>query len=166
MAREVLLGRVVGVHGLDGSLKIESYTEPRANIFRYRPWRVVGVGREMAVDKPAGRAQGKGMVARLSEVGDRDAAAAWVGADIYVARDQLPPAAPGEYYWADLEGLQVTTTEGVDLGRVSHLFSTGANDVMVVRGDRERLVPFIPGGAVVRVDLEAGLIEVDWDPAF
>ncbi len=166
MAREVLLGRVVGVHGLDGSLKIESYTEPRANIFRYRPWRIVGMGREMAVNEPAGRAQGKGMVARLPEVGDRDAAAGWVGADIFVARENLPPAAPGEYYWVDLEGLLVRTTEGVDLGRVSHLFSTGANDVMVVRGDLERLVPFVPGRTVVRVELDAGLIEVDWDPAF
>lgn len=166
MAREVVLGRIVGVHGLDGGLKIESYTAPRDNIFRYRPWRIVGAGREMAVSQPQGRAQGRGLVARIHEVGDRDAAAAWVGAEIRVDRAQLPAPAPGSYYWTDLEGLRVRNIDGHELGRVSHLFATGSNDVLVVRGERERLIPFVEGSAVLRVDLEGGVIEVDWDPAF
>ena len=81
-------------------------------------------------------------------------------------RDRLPPPAPGEYYWADLEGLAVETTEGVPLGKVSHLFETGANDVMVVEGERKRLLPFVTGQYIVSVDFEAGRIVVDWDPDF
>lgn len=164
--RQVLLGRIVGVFGVDGWVKLHSFTEPRENIFRYRPWTLRGPAGESTVAAPQGRAQGKGVVARLDGVGDRDAAAALVGTEIWVARAVLPKARKGEYYWADLEGLAVRTVEGVDLGRVSHLFATGANDVMVVRGERERLIPFVPGQAVAKVDLDAGVVEVDWDPAF
>jgi 16S rRNA processing protein RimM len=97
---------------------------------------------------------------------DRERAATLVGQQICVGRDQMPPTEEGEYYWADLEGLRVVTTGGRELGRVDRMMETGANDVMVVSGDRERLIPFIQGQYVKRVDLEAELIEVDWDPDF
>jgi 16S rRNA processing protein RimM len=164
--RQVLLGRIVGVFGVEGWVKLHSFTEPRENIFRYKPWTLRGPAGESTVDKPQGRAQGKGVVARLCGVDDRDAAAALVGTEIWVPREALPKPRKGEYYWADLEGMAVRTVEGVDLGRVSHLFATGANDVMVVQGDRERLIPFVVGLQVVAVDVDARCIEVDWDPAF
>ena len=66
----------------------------------------------------------------------------------------------------DLEGLRVVTLEGVELGHVSHLFSTGANDVMVVRGERERMLPFVQPDYVKSVDFDSGTITVDWDPGF
>jgi len=78
----------------------------------------------------------------------------------------LPAPAAGEYYWADLVGLKVVTTEGVELGQVEHMMATGANDVMVVKGERERLLPFLPGRFVNEVDLAGGRIVVDWDPDF
>ena len=78
----------------------------------------------------------------------------------------MPPLAPGEYYWADLEGLRVVTLDGVELGTVDHLFATGANDVLVVHGARERLLPFVRGTVVVEIDLDARLLRVDWDPEF
>jgi len=83
-----------------------------------------------------------------------------------VSRSQLPPPKPGEYYWVDLEGLAVQTVEGVVLGTVSHLFDTGANPVIVISGERERLVPFVTDQYVKSVDFDAGLIVVDWDPDF
>jgi 16S rRNA processing protein RimM len=104
-------------------------------------------------------------VALLDECPDRNAAALLIGAQIAVRRDQLPATEAGEYYWADLVGLRVVTTGGVDLGRVSHLFETGANDVIVARGDRERMIPYVREH-VVRVDMERGEIVVDWDPDF
>ena len=73
---------------------------------------------------------------------------------------------PGEYYWADLVGLRVETVDGVELGRIEQLFETGSNDVIVVQGDRERLVPYIWEQVVREVDLEAGVMRVDWDPEF
>ena len=163
----VLLGRVVGVHGVRGELKLESYTEPRTQIFRYRPWLLRSASGEQQIEGGRGRAHGKGLVAELPGVADRDAAAALVGTEVWVARSALPAPKPGEYYWSDLEGLEVVTVEGVPLGRVSHLIATGANDVLVVRnGERERLIPFLVERFVTGVDMEQQRITVDWDPEF
>ena len=166
--RRVPLGRIVGVHGVQGAVRLESWTEPRDRIFAYQPWWLVGNdGSSVMLDGVQGRTQGKGLIALLPGVGDRDAAMAWVGSEIRIPRDALPAPAAGEYYWADLEGLEVVTVAGRVLGRVSHLIATGANDVLVVRdGERERLLPFIAGGCVQSVDLGSGRITVDWDPEF
>src|SRR5690606_14543145 len=103
--RRVLIGRIVGLYGVQGWLKIESWTEPRLRIFDYQPWLLgTAPGAETQVDGVKGRCQGKGIVAHLPGVDDRQQAAALVGQDIHVAREQLPPIAPGEYYWADMEG--------------------------------------------------------------
>ena len=133
-------------------------------ILEYQPW-LLGEDRK-PVKLVDGRKQGKGMAALLPGYNDREQAAALVGQQIFVGRDQMPLTEEDEYYWSDLEGLEVHTTNGEVLGRVDRMMETGANDVLVVRGDRERLVPFIQGQYVVRVDLEAGLIVVDWDPGF
>ena len=162
----VLLGKIVGVFGVEGWVKVHSYTEPRENLFRYKPWIVCSASGDRTVDKPTGRIQGHGIVAQLPQVADRDAAAALIGAEILVDRATLPEAKQGEYYWSDLEGLEVKLEDGTSLGTVSHLFSTGANDVLVVRGLRERLLPYLPGDVVKKVDLERRVIEVDWDPEF
>jgi len=167
-SRRVLIGRIVGLYGVQGWLKIESWAEPRMRIFDYQPWLLSAApGEEIEITGIKGRAQGKGMVCQLPEVDDREQATALIGCDIYVVRDQLPPPAKDEYYWVDLEGLEVVTTQDVQLGRVSHLFATGANDVVVVKdGSRERLIPFIQGSYVRSVDLSAGRMVVDWDPEF
>ncbi|HVF33964.1 MAG TPA: ribosome maturation factor RimM [Candidatus Saccharimonadia bacterium] len=162
----VLLGKVVGVFGVEGWVKVHSYTEPRENLFRYKPWIVRSASGDRTVEKPTGRVQGQGIVAQLPEVADRDAAAALIGAEILVDRSTLPQPKQGEYYWSDLEGLEVKLEDGTLLGTVSHLFSTGANDVLVVRGTRERLLPYLPGDVVKKIDLERRVIEVDWDPEF
>jgi 16S rRNA processing protein RimM len=166
--RRVLIGRIVGLYGVQGWLKIESWAEPRMRIFDYQLWLLSAApGGEMEIRGAKGRQQGKGMVAQLPGVDDREQAAALIGSDIHVAREQLPPPGKDEYYWVDLEGLAVITTENVELGRVSHLFATGANDVVVVRdGERERLIPFIQGSYVRLVDMSAKRMVVDWDPEF
>ena len=112
------------------------------------------------------RRHGKAVIARLGGYEDRDTARELVGAEIAVRRDQLAEITEGEYYWADLVGLKVVTVSGKDLGIVNHLIETGANDVLVVVGERERLIPFIRDEVVVAVDLDRGEIRVDWDPEF
>ena len=165
--RRVLLGKIVGVFGVRGWIKIQSHTEPREALFDYRPWILRQRGTEREIRKFEGRPQGRGLVALLPGIDTREAAEALVGTEIWVERDAMPRPAPGEYYWVDLEGLAVQTVEGVALGRVSHLIATGANDVLAVHdGEKERLVPYLPGDVVKRVDLEAGCIVVDWDPDF
>lgn len=164
----VLLGRLHGAFGVRGEVKLESFTDPRAAVLRYQPWTLrEPSGVQRALSGVQGRETPKGVVATLPGIDDRDAAEALKGAEIYAERAQLPPAAEGEYYWIDLEGLRVVTVDGVPLGTVSHLFSTGANDVLVTRGgDRERMIPFVLPDYVTAVDLAAGLVTVDWDPDF
>lgn len=165
--KQVLVGRIVGLSGVGGMVKLESWTDPRTQIFSYQPWQLTSANGVRELQGCKGREQGKGMVAELPGVADRDAAAALVGSEIWVARSALPKAKPGQYYWFDLEGLEVVNIEGVALGTVSHLISTGANDVLVARqGDRERLIPFIDDDFVKSVDLQARRIIVDWDPEF
>lgn len=113
-----------------------------------------------------GRQHGKGVIALLADCSDRDQARALTGCEIGISRDALPAAQPGEYYWHDLQGLKVVTLAGEALGSVDHLIETGANDVLVVKGDRERLIPFVMGQVIVQVDLEQGEIRVDWDREF
>ena len=163
----VTLGRVSSFYGVRGWVKIHSDTDPRDNILSYSPWYLNrGKGWE-ACELEGGRAHGKSVVVKLPGCEDRDAAAEWMGAVIAVRRDQLDDQLDdGEYYWADLEGLEGVTTEGVVLGRLDHLFETGANDVMVVKGDRERLLPYLWEQVVKDVDLEHRRMVVDWDPEF
>ncbi|MDP1698563.1 MAG: ribosome maturation factor RimM [Xanthomonadaceae bacterium] len=164
--RLIQLGHVVGVFGVNGELKLESHTEPRSAIFNYQPWLLRSTGSERQLDGVRGRDTGRNIVARFPGVEGRDQAQAMIGTEIWVRRAQLPPPAAGEYYWVDLEGLAVETTAGVALGHVSHMLATGANDVMVVAGERQRLLPFIIGQYVHSIDFAAGMIVVDWDPDF
>jgi len=162
--KHVALGYISAVHGIKGWVKVHSWTRPIEAILEYQPW-LLGVEKS-PVKIIDGRKQGKGLVALLPGFEDREQAATLVGQQIFVGRDQLPATDEGEYYWSDLEGLEVRTTDGDVLGRVERLMETGANDVLVIRGQREHLVPFIQGQYVTRVDLEGGVIEVDWDPEF
>ena len=165
---DIEMGRITALFGVRGWVKIQSHTEPRENLLNYGPWRVCQDDTCRFYAVVEGQRHGKGLVARLEGVEDRDTAAVLVGARILVRRDQLAVAGQGEYYWADLLGLQVVTVTGESLGCVDHLLATGANDVLVVReaSGRERLIPFIHEQVIRRVDLARGRIEVDWDPEF
>lgn len=165
--KRILLGRIVGAFGVRGQVKIESWTEPRTAIFRYQPWTLRdAAGRERELTGVRGRETGKNLIADFPGVEDRDAVEAMRGTEIFVPRSALPPPKPGEYYWVDLEGLRVVNVDGADYGTVSHLFSTGSNDVLVAKGDKERLIPFIEPDFVKSVDFETGTVTVDWDADF
>ncbi|HET7223402.1 MAG TPA: ribosome maturation factor RimM [Rhodanobacteraceae bacterium] len=164
--RRVLLGRIVGVHGVHGAVKLESFTEPRLAIFDYKPWLLErDTGRVEEIAEARGHAQGKGIVAMLHGITDRDAAATWMNARIWVPRGALPEPEEDEFYQTDLEGLQVVNEAGEDLGRVSHMFDNGAHEVLVTRDEagRERLIPYVVDVYVKAVDLDAGCVTVDWN---
>jgi 16S rRNA processing protein RimM len=159
---------VSGAFGIRGEAKLESWTEPRAAIFNYQPWILRDPqGKERELRGVRGKQQGKYTVANFPDVTDRDAIEAMRGTEIYVPRSALPPPSEGEYYWVDLEGLRVVTVDGVSLGVVSHIFATGANDVLVARDDeRERMIPFVVPQYVTSVDFDNNVVTVDWDPEF
>ena len=162
----LVMGRIAAPFGVKGWVHIAAYTELPENLLQYLPWHINRQGNWQAVEIVSGRHHGKGLVVQLQGCTDRDEAAALRGADIGVYRSQLPPADTGEYYWSDLIGMQVIATDGKVLGRLDNFLETGANDVMVVKGEQEVLVPYIEGQVVESVDLETREIRVDWDPDF
>jgi len=161
----VNLGRISGLYGVRGWVKVYSHTSPLTNILEYPDWYLNTGNGWQKYQLETGKSHGKGIIAKLNGVGDRDLAAGLINADIAVPRDQLPDIAGPGFYWTDLEGLKVLTTEGAELGVLDHLFETGSNDVMVVKGERQRLVPYMDD-VVKSVDLVGGVITVDWDPEF
>lgn len=164
--QRVVLGRISGLYGVKGWVRLFSHTEPREAILDYERW-LIGRDEDWREFRLAeGRRHGKAVVARLEGFEDRDQASDLIGAEIAVRRQQLPDAEKDEYYWADLVGLDVVTTDGRSLGQVDHLLETGANDVLVVRGKVEYLVPFIMDQVITEVDLDGGVIRVDWDPDY
>jgi 16S rRNA processing protein RimM len=163
-AKNVLLGKVASVHGVKGWVKIHSYTDPREAIFDYQPWLLGETEKTATVLE--GKPSGKYLLALLKDVTNRDEAEAIAGQNIAVERSALPPLQGSEYYWSDLLGLEVINKDGSRLGSIREMLATGANDVMVVSGERERLIPFVMDLYVSQVSLEKGTVTVDWDPEF
>ncbi|MGZ8928312.1 MAG: ribosome maturation factor RimM [Methylobacter sp.] len=164
--QHVSVGKISGVFGVKGWVKVFSFTDPRENILTYSPWLLKKDDETKTINVVDGQLQGKTIVAQLAGVNDRDQAASLMGWDIFISQDQLPKAAKGEYYWSELIGLNVETIDGVQLGVVDSLLETGANDVIIVQGERERVIPFLQGQTIINVDLNVGKIIVDWDPEF
>jgi 16S rRNA processing protein RimM len=174
---KLIVGRISGVYGVKGWVKVHSDTDPREGITNYNPWYIKQGSRENGewheVQVENGRRQAKTVIAKLEGVDDRDMAMQLTGALIAIMPEQLQSLGNGEYYWRDLIGLRVINREGVELGMVLRLLETGANDVLVVGTDqpgrqvgREHLIPWTLGQAILEVDLEQGLIRVDWDEDF
>lgn len=164
--QHINVGKISGVFGVKGWVKVFAFTDPRENILSYSPWLLKKGGETKAVDVVDGQLHGKAVIARLAGVDDRDQALLLTGWDVLISRSQLPKARKGEYYWNELIGLDVETNQGVSLGVVDSLLETGANDVLVVQGGRDRAIPFLQGQTILSIDLDAGKIIVDWDPEF
>jgi len=162
----VIVGHVSGLFGVNGWVKVFSYTQPRENIIQFSPWILGTVDGWNEVKLEQGRRQGKGVVAKLGSYDDRDAASKLIGNEIALRQEQLPRLAENEFYWNDLTGLQVINQDEINFGVVERLIETGSNDVMIVSGDHERLVPYIWGQVIRDIDLEEEVIRVDWDPDF
>ncbi len=161
------IGRIAGLFGVQGWLKVDSYSEPRENILHYQPWYIrLKNAQPQPVRIKQSEVHAKHLVVQLDGFEDMEVARAWVNARIYIEREQLPQLPEGQYYWTDLEGLEVKTSQGVNLGQIAYLFSTPANDVLVVRGDKERFIPYLPRQVVKHVDLSNKVMIVDWDPEF
>ncbi len=163
MPEPVVLGRISGFFGVRGWVKVYSYTEPREAVLNYRSWLLSSNGDWRTAEVAEGKRHGKTVIARIEGIEDRDQAAKLIGCDIGVPRSEMPETDEGQYYWSDIEGLRVMTKNGTGLGKVEYLLETGANDVMVINGEQEVLVPFVIDDVVLDVDLAAGVITVDWD---
>ena len=184
LASEILVvGRISGCYGIKGWVKIHSYTEPAENFLAYSHFKLKRRSGLEPVEFDSARRQGKGLVAHIKGVDERNLAESFKGLEIVVGSEQLPSLEEGEFYWQQLQGLQVWCQSSEDgreieggqadeprvlLGIVDYLIETGSNDVLVVKAcagsidEQERLIPYLPEDVVTRIDLEEGLIEVDW----
>jgi 16S rRNA processing protein RimM len=181
-SKKIILGRISGVHGVNGWLKVFSFTDPMEAIVEYDPWYIRPEKRHTENDNTAawkkvrikaGKRHAKTVIAKLEHCNDRDTALAYIGYEIAIEQVQLEQdRGENEYYWHELIGLRVINRQGVELGVVDHMMETGANDVVVVtengedNNNRERLIPWAMHQTIIRVDLQQGVLEVDWDPDF
>lgn len=170
---KIILGRISGVYGVKGWVKVFSDTEPREGICQYSPWYLkssnINHGQWREIRMESGRRHGKTVIVKLEGFDDRDESMLLTGAVIGINPEQMEALEGDEYYWRELIDLRVINQQDIELGTVEQLLETGANDVLVVKGgpdDQERLIPWTPGHAVLAVDLEQGLIRVDWDEDF
>jgi len=161
----VVMGRVVGPFGLKGWLKVQVFTESPAALLDHAAWWFGHSGKwgQRQVEESA--EHGRVVIAKLVGCDEREAAAVLKGWEGAVPRSALPATGEGEYYWSDLLGLRVTNVRNEELGRVRTLLETGANQVLVVDGVRERLIPFV-SAVVMSVDLTRGELVVDWEADF
>lgn len=146
---------------MQGWVKVQSFTDPPENIFEYDNWRIRRRGEWGPVTIEDGRVTAKGVLVKLQGIETPEDARLYAGAEIGVARSEMPAPAPGEYYWSDLEGLEARAPTGEVLGRIDHFRVTPGGDIVVVRGEREHWIPFVKD-RIVKVDLEAGRIVFDW----
>lgn len=157
----VVMGRIAVPFGVKGWIKVQPFSEDPTALMDYGNWRVGRGEAQTPYAVEAVQDHGNALVAKLAGIDDRDAAYALRGLEVSVARSELPAPEENEFYWSDLIGLKVINHEDVELGRVESLMATGAHDVLVVKGRKEHLIPFV-AAFVGEVDLAAGTIEVDW----
>lgn len=166
--QSMAVGKITGCYGVKGWVKIHAFTEHRENFTALGQWHVKRRNTIEPIAFDEFKLHGKGLIAHIVGIDDRSAAEAYHGLEIVASPDALPALGEGEYYWHQLQGLQVWCTEGNQrelLGTVDYLIDTGANDVLVIKpgeGGKERLVPYLPGDTVKSVDLEQGIVEIDW----
>lgn len=165
------MGRIGAPWGIKGWVKLFSFADPPENLLDYREFYIQGPAGLRTLEFDEMKEHGPGFVGHIKGCDVRELTGEFTGKELLIAKQELPDLEEGEgYYWHQLEGLRVKTQSGQDLGTVQHLLETGANDVMVIKGDDqsldklERLLPFVMEQVVVNVDLQARTMEVSWDP--
>ncbi len=159
----VVVGRFGRVFGVRGYITVHSFTRPRDNILDYSPWFALIGGKLQRLEVLDKQSRPKSAVALIEGYQQREAAASLVNVYIAIERNQLPGLPQGQYYWDELIGLQVSNQQGIEFGVVKNLMNTGSTDVLIVEGERRRLIPFQMDRFIISVDLEQKHILVDWD---
>jgi 16S rRNA processing protein RimM len=161
----IQLGTIQGVFGIKGWLKVFSFCRPKEQILDYQTWELRASANTAVYELQEGKPHGNGIIVKFLNIDDRNQAEELIGAEIWVVKTELPTLAQDEYYWFQLEGLNVLSMNGNQLGKVKRMMETGANDVMIVKDDTDKqeiLIPYIREQVIKQVDLERNTIVVDW----
>ena len=154
------IGRVNGVHGLNGNLKVWSFAE---SIDTFCPGTSVLLkseedqGESFTILKAMPRS--KGIILSLKGIDNRDNAETFIGKEIFISRDQLPEPEEDAWYWQDLLGLDVFDHKKGFIGKITQIFPTGANDVLVVMDKEEETLVPMHKQFVESVDLEKKILQ-------
>lgn len=162
----LVIARFGRPHGVKGWVNVIPFTEPADNIFLYSEWHVYKDGEWRPINLVNLQAQSQKFIAQLEGCDQREEAALLTNLEIAVSSTQLPSLKPGEYYWHDLVGMEVSNTKGYTLGKVTELMSTGSNDVLVIQGEKRHLLPYLPDQVVLEVNKSKKIMVVDWDEDF
>lgn len=162
----IVIGRFGRPHGIKGFVSVYSFTEPRDNILAYTDWHVFLNNTWQPIKLLSAQAHNKIIVAQIEGYPERETVALLTNVEIAVDRSQLAPLAPGEYYWHQLIGMNVVNPQGQTFGSVIEVIPTGANDVLVVQGEKRHLIPYLPGQFIIDINDTKRVITVDWDLDF
>lgn len=162
----LIVGSLGSSYGIHGWVKVTSFTDPAENILQYEELYFLMQGQWEKAVLDGRKLHGNHVLLKLSHCETPEKAKTYTGTQIAIERSQLSTLEHNEYYWTDLENCRVYNKQGNDFGIVTHLINTGARDILVIRGERERLVPFIQGLFVLEVDINQKKIIVDWDAEF
>ena len=160
------MGRLMGAFGIQGWVKLRTFTETPDSLASHPTWWIRGKTGWQSATLQEFKVRPAATSAKLEGIDDRTAAELLRGCDVAVTREDLGEAGEGEFFWVDLEGLEVVNLQGESLGRVTELVRGGGADVLVVKGEeKERLIPFV-AHYVLKVDREAKRITVDWEAGY
>ncbi len=160
----ISVGKIASTYGIHGHLKVKSYTESGPSILDYQPWYLTyGPHVREVVKIEAGKKHGESIIVKIPGFNTPESARLFTGALIEVKRETLPALSNNHYYWSDLIGLSVMTIHGESLGQVAYLIETGANDVLVVKAEKEIAIPYLLDEVIKKIDLEKQQIVVDWE---
>ncbi|MCC2666729.1 MAG: rimM [Gammaproteobacteria bacterium] len=161
----IVVGKLGSAYGVQGWIKLHTYTEPPANILNYSAWYIEEANQWSLIERTESREQHKRIIVKFSGIHNPEQARLLTGKKIAVLNTELPPLKQGEYYWSDLEGLTVINHEGAILGKVIYLLETGSNDVLVIKNDsnsKEHAIPYL-SNIVKNIDLDRQIINVHWE---
>jgi 16S rRNA processing protein RimM len=160
----VLMGKVAATHGIRGQLRVNAYSGMAESFQAARALFLKdAAGRIQRHEIAAVAGHGKKLLLKLEGYSDINQVLHFVGSEVFLDRDQLPATEEDEYYWHDLVGMKVVTTDNRTLGVLESIIETGSNDVYVVAaGKKEYLIPAL-SDVVVSVDVSAKIMTVSPD---
>lgn len=161
----IVVGRIGAKYGVRGWQKLTSFTTPPENILSYNKLFVKKHNQWHLLPQYELTQQSNNFLIRIDHCETPEQAQQYTGLEIAIIKQDLPPLNSNEYYWAELEGMRVYHLSGEFFGTVDYLFEAGANDILVVKGKRKRMIPFVQGSPIVSVDRDEKKIIVDWDPS-
>jgi len=159
----IIIGRLGKTYGVRGWLRVNSYTEDASGILDYTPWHLQE-GKSYKLRAIAdSKKLGNGLIVKFDGVDTPENAKLLTGSKVAILSSQLPALEEGEYYWKDLEGLTVIDQDGNNLGKILYIMETGSNDVLVVKGEKEHAIPYLPNDVVKNIDLKNKIMYVNWE---